>query len=72
MLNICVVPHPNEDRPCLTKFAHSLAACPQCGGTMSVDEGELDNVLKDMEETSKGKRSRSPKPDTESSKSASS
>lgn len=55
--NVCVVPHPEEERPCLTRFAHSLEECPQCGGTVFVEEGELEKLLADLE-NEKPKRSR--------------
>ena len=49
--NVCVVPHPEENRPCSTRFAHSLESCPQCGGTVSVDETEFERLMAELVET---------------------
>jgi len=53
MLNICITPHPTEDRPCTTPFRHDLNVCPQCGGTAFVPENEFEKIMAELATRSK-------------------
>ena len=53
MLNICITPHPTEDRPCTAAFRHDLDVCPQCGGTAFVPESEFEKIMAELATRSK-------------------
>lgn len=40
-----MTPHAeDESRPCGTPYAHTLEACPQCGGTESAMDYEIESM----------------------------